>query len=113
MFFVSNLRSSSQAGRRGFEPRLPLHLPFHELDTVDAFPMAELAFFSACYLSEGELQRLPYPGTWRGRQTPFLARFQRTPSLSFAFIWQANPSIMLFRSLVMEPAINRLEATRE
>ena len=24
MFFVSNLLSSSQAGRRGFEPRLPL-----------------------------------------------------------------------------------------
>jgi len=26
MFFVSNLLSSSQAGRRGFEPRLPLQL---------------------------------------------------------------------------------------
>jgi hypothetical protein len=26
MFFVSNLLSSSQAGRRGFESRLPLHL---------------------------------------------------------------------------------------
>jgi hypothetical protein len=25
MFFVFNLRSFSQAGRRGFEPRLPLH----------------------------------------------------------------------------------------
>jgi hypothetical protein len=25
MFFVSNLLSSSQAGRRGFDPRLPLH----------------------------------------------------------------------------------------
>jgi hypothetical protein len=25
IFFVSNLLSSSQAGRRGFEPRLPLH----------------------------------------------------------------------------------------
>jgi hypothetical protein len=27
MFFVSNLLSSSQAGRRGFEPRLPLQNP--------------------------------------------------------------------------------------
>jgi hypothetical protein len=26
MFFVSNLQSSSQAGRRGFESGLPLHL---------------------------------------------------------------------------------------
>jgi hypothetical protein len=26
MFFVSNLQSSSQAGRRGFESRLPLHV---------------------------------------------------------------------------------------
>ena len=32
MFFVSNLLSSSQAGRRGFEPRLPLHL-FNNLKT--------------------------------------------------------------------------------
>ena len=30
MFFVSNLLSSSQAGRRGFESRLPLH-PFNNL----------------------------------------------------------------------------------
>jgi hypothetical protein len=29
MFFVSNLLSSSQAGRRGFESRLPLHLFNH------------------------------------------------------------------------------------
>ena len=32
IFFVSNLLSSSQAGRRGFEPRLPLHL-FNHLHT--------------------------------------------------------------------------------
>jgi len=30
MFFVSNLPSFSQAGRRGFESRLPLHF-FNEL----------------------------------------------------------------------------------
>ncbi len=33
MFFVSNLLSYSQAGRRGFDPRLPLHL-FNNLLTV-------------------------------------------------------------------------------
>ena len=32
MFFVSNLLSYSQAGRRGFEPRLPLHV-FNHLHT--------------------------------------------------------------------------------
>jgi len=30
MFFVSNLLSYSQAGRRGFDPRPPLH-PFNNL----------------------------------------------------------------------------------
>ena len=34
MFFVSNLRSFSQAGRRGFESRLPLHV-FNSLEPVD------------------------------------------------------------------------------
>jgi hypothetical protein len=46
MFFNSNLRSSSQAGRRGFESRLPLHLKnlrapkkpaFHNIPLQDAF----------------------------------------------------------------------------
>jgi hypothetical protein len=36
MFFVSNLLSYSQAGRRGFEPRLPLHV-FNNLHPVDHF----------------------------------------------------------------------------
>ena len=36
MFFVSNLLSSSQAGRRGFEPRLPLHL-FNDLGPISNF----------------------------------------------------------------------------
>jgi hypothetical protein len=36
MFFVSNLLSSSQAGRRGFDPRLPLHL-FSNLGIISNF----------------------------------------------------------------------------
>jgi hypothetical protein len=36
MFFVSNLQSYSQAGRRGFESRLPLHL-FNDLRTAVGF----------------------------------------------------------------------------
>jgi hypothetical protein len=36
MFFVSNLLSSSQAGRRGFESRLPLHL-FNRLGIISNF----------------------------------------------------------------------------
>ena len=31
MLFIINLKSISQAGRRGFEPRLPLHL-FNNLE---------------------------------------------------------------------------------
>jgi hypothetical protein len=46
MFFVSNLQSFSQAGRRGFEPRLPLHV-FNSL-AVSIGPLG------ACYLSEME-----------------------------------------------------------
>jgi len=34
MFFVSNLLSYSQAGRRGFDPRPPLHL----FNNLERFP---------------------------------------------------------------------------
>jgi len=36
MFFVSNLQSSSQAGRRRFEPGLPLHV-FNQLAHFQLF----------------------------------------------------------------------------
>ena len=44
MFFVSNLLSSSQAGRRGFEPRLPLHL-FNNLETSEIHALLRLLRF--------------------------------------------------------------------
>jgi hypothetical protein len=46
MFFVSNLQSSSQAGRRRFESGLPLHL-FNDLGGL-------WWTVGASYLSEGE-----------------------------------------------------------
>ena len=44
MFFVSNLLSSSQAGRRGFEPRLPLHL-FNHLGRIENQALLRLLRF--------------------------------------------------------------------
>jgi len=46
MSCMFNLRAISQAGRRRFEPGLPLHL-FNNLGT-------RTSRFTACYLSEGE-----------------------------------------------------------
>jgi hypothetical protein len=43
MFFVSNLLSSSQAGRRGFEPRLPLHL----FKGLQISPLSHLTLFTS------------------------------------------------------------------
>ena len=47
MFFVSNLLSSSQAGRRGFEPRLPLHF-FNHLHASPNQLLSHLSQLAAC-----------------------------------------------------------------
>jgi hypothetical protein len=59
MFFVSNLLSSSQAGRRGFEPHLPLHL-FNSLGTFHVLS-------------------IKLPVTSRGRLDGFSGTFQPNP----------------------------------
>jgi hypothetical protein len=41
MFFVSDLLSYSQAGRRGFDPRPPLH-PFNSLHEIGLHPVLRL-----------------------------------------------------------------------
>ena len=46
MFFVSNLLSSSQAGRRGFDPRLPLHL-FNNLGHIAGFNVNAITALSS------------------------------------------------------------------
>jgi hypothetical protein len=49
MFFVSNLQSYSQAGRRGFESRLPLHL-FNDLQNP-SYILNTISITSRLFLS--------------------------------------------------------------
>ena len=44
MFFIYNPRLVSQAGRRGFEPRLPLHL-FNNLGRIENQALLRLLRF--------------------------------------------------------------------
>jgi hypothetical protein len=65
MFFVSNLLSSSQAGRRGFESPLPLHL----------FNKRARAAFSSCSAAR---RSWTWPPPWCKRQSPSRSRSAAT-----------------------------------
>ena len=55
MFFVSNLLPSSQAGRRGFESRLPLHV-FNSLGMFHVLSINAITALSSPITSRSRLE---------------------------------------------------------